>query len=126
MSAIANRYHRLPDDVDDRHHSVSRYKYVLTVVDLCTRWVTFLPVKTKYPAEIITVFLVYWFIIHGLTEHILSDRGKEFMGVVTAVCNVMTMKQVFTVDQTRSIRPVNDDSTPDPSTPTASGQKVTN
>ena len=72
------------------------YKYVLTVVDLCTRWVAFLPVKTKYPAEIITIFLTAWCHLHGLPGTILSDRGKEFLGVATAVCRAMGIRQVRT------------------------------
>ena len=36
------------------------FRYVLTVVDLCTRWCMFFPIKTKFPAEVIAVFLQRW------------------------------------------------------------------
>ena len=72
------------------------FRYVLTVVDLCTRWCAFFPVKTKFPAEIIAVFLRYWVHTHALPQYILSDRGKEFMGVASTVCKVLGVKQIRT------------------------------
>ena len=72
------------------------FRYVLTVVDLCTRWCMFYPLKTKYPAEVIAVFLQQWCHQHGLPQFILSDRGKEFQGVATTVCEVLDVKQIRT------------------------------
>ena len=37
-----------------------------------------------------------WMHIHGVPEIILSDRGKEFLGVVTSVCQCLDIKQVRT------------------------------
>ena len=31
------------------------YKYVLTVVDMSTRWVHFLPLRTKFSSEVLTI-----------------------------------------------------------------------
>ena len=72
------------------------YRYVLTVVDLCTKWVMFVPVRTKYPSEILSVLLSSWFHLHGLPEFILSDKGKEFLGVATVVCEMLGVKQIKT------------------------------
>ena len=78
--------------------SVTRdgFRYVLTVVDLCTRWCMFFPTKTKYPAEVIAIFLQHWCHIHGLPQFILSDRGKEFQGVASTVCEVLQVQQIRT------------------------------
>ena len=72
------------------------YRYVLTAVDLCTRWCMFYPLKTKYPAEVIAVFLQQWCHMHGLPQFILSDRGKEFQGVASTVCEILQVKQIRT------------------------------
>ena len=72
------------------------FRYVLTVVDLCTRWCMFIPVKSKYPAEIISMLLRQWCHTHGLPEYILSDRGKEFLGVASAICEVLGINHIKT------------------------------
>ena len=72
------------------------YRYILTVVDLCTRWVTFLPIKSKFPAEVMATLCTQWLHIHGVPSCILSDRGKEFLGVMTTVCHVLDIRHVKT------------------------------
>ena len=62
--------------------SPSGFRYVLTVVDLCTRWVQFIPLRSKYAAEVILSLAHHWFAFHGIPELVLSDRDKEFMVVV--------------------------------------------
>ena len=72
------------------------FKYVLTVVDLCTRWVAFFPMKTKFASEVIATLCTLWIHTHGVPELILSDRGKEFLGVVTTVCQCLGIRQIRT------------------------------
>ena len=72
------------------------HRHVLTVVCMCTRWVAFFPLKTKYSAEVISVLSRFWFHLHGLPEIVLSDRGKEFLRVVTAVCEVLQIHHIKT------------------------------
>ena len=67
------------------------FHYVLTVVDMCTRWVGFFPLKTKFAAEVFATLYTQWMHVHGVPELILSDRGKKFLGVVTSVCNIPTV-----------------------------------
>ena len=76
--------------------TVEGYRYVLTVVDLCTKWCVFLPLRTKFPAEVVSTLIRHWIHTHGIPEYILSDRGKEFMGVVTTVCHILRVKQIRT------------------------------
>ena len=72
------------------------HKYVITVIDMCTRWVHFIPLKSKYSAEVLLALCHSWFAIHGTPQFILSDRGKEFMGVVTTVCKATGIVQIRT------------------------------
>ena len=65
------------------------WRYILTVVCMCTKWVCFLPLKTKYSAEVMAVLIRAWFHTHGVPATILSDRGKEFLGVVSTVCSTL-------------------------------------
>ena len=74
----------------------SGHKYVLTVVDLCTRWVQFIPIKSKLASEVLVNLCRHWFHFHGIPEFVLSDRGKEFMGVMATVCGLLGIKQIRT------------------------------
>ena len=74
----------------------SGYRYILTVVDLCTRWVQFFPLRSKFAAEVLLALCHGWFAFHGVPEFILSDNGKEFLGVVATVCQACDIKQVKT------------------------------
>ena len=71
-------------------------KYVLTVVDLCSRWVQFIPIKSKLASEVLVSLCRHWFHFHGIPEFILSDRGKEFLSVVSTVCSLLGVKQIRT------------------------------
>ena len=64
---------------------------------MCTRWCMFYPLKTKYPAEVMAIFLQQWCHQHGLPQYILSDRGKEFQGVASTVCDILNIKQIRTI-----------------------------
>ena len=72
------------------------HKYVLTVIDMCTRWVHFIPLRSKFSAEVLLALCHHWFAMHGTPQFILSDRGKEFMGVVTTVCRATGITQIRT------------------------------
>lgn len=74
--------------------TTSGHRYVLTVVDLCTRWVQFFPLQTEYAAEVMLVLCHNWFAQHGVPEFILSDNGKEFLGVVSTICVACDVKQI--------------------------------
>ena len=72
------------------------FKYVLTVVDLCTKWVAFFPVKTKYPSEVMATLCFSWIHVHGVPSKILSDRGKEFLGCMSTVCTCLGIDHIKT------------------------------
>ena len=74
----------------------SGYRYVLTVVDMCTRWVQFIPLRSKFAAEVMLALCHCWFAVHGVPEFILSDKGKEFMGIVATLCRAADIKQIKT------------------------------
>ena len=72
------------------------WKYVLTLVDLCTRWVQFIPLRSKLASEVMVNLCLHWICIHGVPGFLLSDRGKEFLGVVSSVCKLLDIKQICT------------------------------
>ena len=76
--------------------SPTGHRYVLTTVDLCTRWVSFVPLKTKYPSEVMWALATTWFHVHGIPQVILSDRGKEFLGTASAVCAALGIRHIKT------------------------------
>ena len=72
------------------------HRYVLTVVDMYTRWVSFIPLKTKYPAEVMWALTTGWFHVYGIPQVVLSDRGKEFLGVASSVCAALGIRHIKT------------------------------
>ena len=72
------------------------WKYVLTIVDICTRWVQFIPLRTKLASEVMVNFCRFWIHFHGVPEFMLSDQGKEFMGVASVVCTLLDIKHIRT------------------------------
>ena len=71
-------------------------KYVLTIVDLFSRWVQFVSLSSKLPSEILTALCRTWFHFHDIPEYILSDRAKEFLGVLSTVCKLLGVKHIKT------------------------------
>ena len=63
---------------------------------MCTRWVQFVPLRSKYAAEVMLQLCHHWFATHGVPQFILSDRGKEFLGVVSTICKAAGITQIRT------------------------------
>lgn len=72
----------------------AEFKYILTVVDLCTKWVEGFPLRTKKPSEIFP-HLVALFQRMGLPRIILSDNGGEFDNKVICVVHIHLMRYKF-------------------------------
>ncbi|BFZ05447.1 hypothetical protein BsWGS_08486 [Bradybaena similaris] len=71
-------------------------RFILTMVDMCTRWPEAIPLKF-ITSEAITEAFFHLFSRIGFPEVILSDRGTQFISKATqAVSQMMGIKQVFT------------------------------
>ena len=54
-------------------------KYILTCIDVFTRWVTAIPVKSKKTKDIADALFRHVFCIHGRPNYIRTDEGSEFV-----------------------------------------------
>jgi transposase-like protein len=59
--------------------SAEKYKYILTVIDLFTRYVIAIPLKSKRASEVAEALFTHVFGVHGRPRTIRSDGGKEFV-----------------------------------------------
>ncbi|XP_013071132.2 uncharacterized protein LOC129924728 [Biomphalaria glabrata] len=76
--------------------SARGHRYILTVVDLATRWPEAIPLKST-TADDITSALIMLFARTGLPDTILSDRGPQFVAELTKqITGTLGIHQVFT------------------------------
>ena len=64
------------------------YKYVMSVIEIFSRFLFLRPLQTKYASEV-TEHLLDIYIEHGPPEILQSDQGPEFKGVVKSVCETL-------------------------------------
>ncbi|SAL94975.1 hypothetical protein, partial, partial [Absidia glauca] len=64
------------------------YRYVLVVIDTCTRYVELYPTKSTTAMELATTFYHGFILRHGIPHEILSDNGSPF--------NSLFLKQLAT------------------------------
>lgn len=60
--------------------TVTGYKYVLTIIDVFSRYLVSLPLRQQTAAEIATAFVNQWVCVFGVPVSILTDRGAAFVG----------------------------------------------
>ena len=71
-------------------------KYILTVVDYCTRYPEAIPLKT-IDTETVAEALVDIYSRVGIPREVLSDRGAQFTSeLMREVCRLLSMKQLMT------------------------------
>ena len=59
--------------------SLEKYRYILTVICMFTRYAITIPIKTKKARDIADALFTHVFAIHGKPREIRSDEGKEFV-----------------------------------------------
>lgn len=62
------------------------YRHILLVVDVFSKWVELIPMKTKNSTEVWQALYDYIFVRFGLPYEIRTDRGREFAGMVDVKC----------------------------------------
>ena len=73
------------------------YKYVMSVIDIFSRFLFLRPLQTKYASEV-TEHLLDIYMEHGPPEILQSDQGPEFKGVVKLFKRTcMDLKDKFTL-----------------------------
>ena len=71
-------------DLVEASESSKGYRYVLTVIDLFSRYVTAVALKSKRAKEVSEALFDHVFMRHGRPERIHSDEGKEFVNKALA------------------------------------------
>jgi len=59
--------------------SLEKYRYILTVICMFTRYAITIPIKTKKARDVADALFTHVFAIHGKPREIRSDEGKEFV-----------------------------------------------
>jgi hypothetical protein len=54
------------------------YMYVLTIMDIFTRWPTAVPLRDKSAKSVAIALMDHYFTIHGMPTTIMADNGREF------------------------------------------------
>ena len=80
------------DLVDMQKRPVSigsnEYKYILVMLDVCSRLLFLRPLSSKYAAEVASTLLQLFSDV-GLPKIVQSDQGGEFKGVVKGVVHYL-------------------------------------
>ena len=80
VSEIQNRWQELSIDiVEAGATSLGQHKYILTVLDMFSRYVIAVPLKTKRAKDVANALFTNVFAVHGLPTRIRSDEGREFV-----------------------------------------------
>lgn len=67
------------------------YKYIMSVIDIFSRFVFLRPLQTKESAEV-AEHLLDIYNEHGPPEILQSDQGTEFKGVVKTICESLNVR----------------------------------
>ncbi|GFO17205.1 gypsy retrotransposon integrase-like protein 1 [Plakobranchus ocellatus] len=96
MPVITTPFHRLAIDLvgplakSDRGH-----RFILTVVDVATRWVEAVALK-ETTTEMVAEALLTIYARLGIPKEILSDHGPQFISdLMNQVCRLMGIKHVY-------------------------------
>ena len=76
----------MPASIDGDTH-----KYIMSVIDIFSRFVFLRPLQTKESAEV-AEHLLDIYNGHGPLEIIQSDQGAEFKGVVKTICKSLNVR----------------------------------
>lgn len=76
----------MPATIDD-----DTYKYIMSVIDIFSRFVILRPLQTKESSEV-AEHLLDIYNEHGPPEILQSDQGTEFKGVVKVICEALNVR----------------------------------
>lgn len=65
------------------------------MVDVFSKWVELIPMRTKSSQEVAQVIQLHLIARFGIPRELRSDRGREFLGEVTALCNKYGIRKVL-------------------------------
>lgn len=69
-------------------------KYVLTVIDVLTRFLIAVPIRNKEAREVAQAFITHVVSIHGVPKHVITDGGGEFINeVFKDICGLLQINR---------------------------------
>lgn len=76
--------------------SQKQNKYALVLLDVATKFVAAIPMRSATSAAVVKPLLNDWILLHGPPEVLMSDNGAAFVGrEMRELCNTYRIKQHF-------------------------------
>ena len=95
VSAPFQRVHM--DIVGPLGTSTNGYKYILTVIDVMTRFLITAPLRTKEAGEVAEAFFIRVVCAHGVPKTVVTDQGREFVNqILSGVAEKLQMSHLTT------------------------------
>ena len=91
-------FERIEIDLTGPHPtSKSGNIYILTIIDVFTKWAEALPIRNKEATTVARVLVDAFLVRFGMPIQILSDMGKEFEnGILHEICRIMDIDKIKT------------------------------
>lgn len=64
------------------------------MVDAFSKWVELIPCKSKSSEEVANAVLLHLIARYGIPQEIRCDRGREFMGALSELCERYGIRKV--------------------------------
>ena len=73
------------------------YEYILTIIDLNTRWVEAVPLRNQLAKTVADAFFVEWCARYGPPKKLLTDKGTNFQSeLFTEFCKLLNIQKTRT------------------------------
>ena len=74
--------------------TVEGYHYLLIMVDVFSKWVELIPMRSKESSEVAEAVRTHVIARFGCPRMLRCDRGTEFAGAVTSLCRELGINRV--------------------------------
>lgn len=71
--------------------SVNQHRYILTIKDDFSKFLVAIPIKRKTAETVAKGFVENWVLKFGVPEKVVTDQGREFLGIMTEVTKLLTI-----------------------------------
>ncbi len=81
-TAVTRPFQRVAMDTMGPFQAVGQFKYVLVIVDMCSRWTELVPLKSTQAAEAAKAFVNHWLLRFGTPRVLQTDGGTQFRNAI--------------------------------------------
>ena len=98
VAPVGEPWERLAVDITGPHpRSKNGFMYILTAIDMFTRWAFAIPIRKHDAITVAHVLVDKVFSIFGMPAQLLTDRGPEFeSGLMRELCRVLEIQKLRT------------------------------